>query len=547
MDGYSVHDAAAVLGIPETRVWELIARGVLSGTPEGDGGMRVFLKQVAQAPAREVPRPNGNGGAHDVELSPFRELLTEFRNLTERYGQALLALGESRGEVAALRSRVDLLEARIDLRLPGTRPASTVAWEVPGQEAPMEVTDQVPPPEERQAAPDEPTRPTSRRRRGPRTTPAAFAEALARAQDPTLPELPGAREAAEALASLRELPAAEGLAEVAAEPPVEEFREPEVAEAPRIDAPSPEEAVTDEVAPTAALDALDEEPAGDRAEPPSIYSTELVEPDWFADGDFSWLEQAAAAAAESPAPRSEPAESELAPEVDVVMQGEPPTGADRNDDAAIASPIAAAETPPDDESSTPEPIGEATAAVPEAEAVAATVDAIDVPIRAAAEPEPEPGLWVADTEPGAEWASLPPVRAPHSAPEARPRSESALTEPEIEPGASAANLGGDEVPLMWLGDEFGAAELEFAAPGWGGPSPDLPAEPMEWVAPRDEPTPSAAAPDPAPAPEDPAPSEPSIAIPPRPRPPAPGDADWLRGRRGPAATAYRRLRRLFPG
>jgi hypothetical protein len=26
-----------------------------------------------------------------------------------------------------------------------------------------------------------------------------------------------------------------------------------------------------------------------------------------------------------------------------------------------------------------------------------------------------------------------------------------------------------------------------------------------------------------------------------------GNADWLRGRRGPAATAYRRLRRLFPG
>jgi hypothetical protein len=25
------------------------------------------------------------------------------------------------------------------------------------------------------------------------------------------------------------------------------------------------------------------------------------------------------------------------------------------------------------------------------------------------------------------------------------------------------------------------------------------------------------------------------------------DDDWLRGRRGPAANAYRRLRRLFPG
>ena len=130
MDGYSVHDAAAVLGIPEARVWELIARGVLAGNPEADGAMRVFLKTAVAEPARhEPPRQNGNG--HDTELSPFRELLSEFRNLTERYGQALLALGEARGEVAALRGRVDLLEARIDLRLPGSRPISTVAWEVP--------------------------------------------------------------------------------------------------------------------------------------------------------------------------------------------------------------------------------------------------------------------------------------------------------------------------------------------------------------------------------------------------------------------------------
>ena len=30
-------------------------------------------------------------------------------------------------------------------------------------------------------------------------------------------------------------------------------------------------------------------------------------------------------------------------------------------------------------------------------------------------------------------------------------------------------------------------------------------------------------------------------------PPPIGDPDWLKGRRGPAATAYRRLRKLFPG
>ena len=44
MDGYSVKDAALVLGIPERRVWELIARGVLSSSREGPDGMRVFLQ-----------------------------------------------------------------------------------------------------------------------------------------------------------------------------------------------------------------------------------------------------------------------------------------------------------------------------------------------------------------------------------------------------------------------------------------------------------------------------------------------------------------------
>ena len=112
MDGYSVSEAASVLGVPIERVWELLARGVLAGAPEGETGMRVFLHpRPASPPAPVSPQPPENGGTREPEreLSPFRELLTEFRNLTERYGQALLALGESRGEVASLRSRVDLL------------------------------------------------------------------------------------------------------------------------------------------------------------------------------------------------------------------------------------------------------------------------------------------------------------------------------------------------------------------------------------------------------------------------------------------------------
>src|SRR5918998_887491 len=122
MNGYSVTEAASVLGVPTERVWELLARGVLAGAPEGETGMRVFLqprpgKAPISATPIDEPAPSRSNGP-ERELSPFRELLTEFRNLTERYGQALLALGEARGEVASLRSRVDLLEARMDLRLP---------------------------------------------------------------------------------------------------------------------------------------------------------------------------------------------------------------------------------------------------------------------------------------------------------------------------------------------------------------------------------------------------------------------------------------------
>jgi hypothetical protein len=111
INGYSVTEAASVLGVPTERVWELLARGVLAGAPEGETGMRVFLQPRPGPPsitarqfdeAAAAPRSNGP----ERELSPFRELLTEFRNLTERYGQALLALGEARGEVASLNAAV---------------------------------------------------------------------------------------------------------------------------------------------------------------------------------------------------------------------------------------------------------------------------------------------------------------------------------------------------------------------------------------------------------------------------------------------------------
>ena len=58
MDGYSVTEAASVLGVPTERVWELLARGVISGAPEGDTGMRVYLQPRPQPnpPSDEAPR-----------------------------------------------------------------------------------------------------------------------------------------------------------------------------------------------------------------------------------------------------------------------------------------------------------------------------------------------------------------------------------------------------------------------------------------------------------------------------------------------------------
>lgn len=275
MDGYSVTEAASVLGVPTERVWELLARGVLSGAPEGETGMRVYLQPRPAPAAPESKGPNGGPVPEpERELSPFRELLTEFRNLTERYGQALLALGESRGEVASLRSRVDLLEARMDLRLPPGSPVAP-AWPTtppfpaehtiiptaaaqPGpmaaattQQAVLEPPDEgavdaLPPvTAESVLAPErEPSVEEERRHRarGPRRATESFAEALARAEDPSIPELPRGAEAAAAAAELRagqgepdetalprELPAAEAMP-VADEPL--EAGEPNVPEPP---------------------------------------------------------------------------------------------------------------------------------------------------------------------------------------------------------------------------------------------------------------------------------------------------------------------------
>ena len=233
--------------------------------------MRVFLKAeprlTTSARRDEPPRSNGNGGSHapEGEASAFRELLTEFRNLTERYGQALLALGEARGEVAGLRSRVELLEARLDLRLPPSLDPGPVAWEsaaprapIPEPPAPARVEPMMPSPA--------PVRRTVRQRktRSTRAAVAGFADALARAQDPSVTDVGGA------LASRAEV----GTPPIPVASPEDEI-DTEAALAPEAELAEAEVTHAEVAQPDAA---------------PSTYSAAVVEPDWFADGDFAWLD-----------------------------------------------------------------------------------------------------------------------------------------------------------------------------------------------------------------------------------------------------------------
>ena len=591
IEGYSVKDAADILGIPVRRVWELVARGVLASSPEGPDGMLVYLQphpaQQPTAPASPIserrssttdepdpPRHNGNGGVSG-EMSPFRELLTEFRSLTERYGQALLALGEARGEVAALRTRVELLEARMDLRLPSTRPASTVAWEIPDlvtepapaaadepeheaayeaeltymDEGPAAATpvfepaelvepEQVEPVEptaeavnlvepEEAAVSDEPvadvhaeheaepeqaetditaaeqkpladvTEPHAeakpRRSRG-RPALAGFAEALARAQDPTLAQLPGAEDAAQALAALR----AETEASRGAAPPEEAT------------APEP---------------AADEAPSEPIVRDMSPYSTEIVEPDWFADGDFTWLE-AEVTAAEADVVESADTETAVADEVQAdSAPGIEPATEELGAVEVMAEPeLSVQAIAPEPFEPTPE-----AQAIAEEEARAAIQDAFDEPAavtrdtvleaetdQAVPEPEPEsdaiqeafaevetPPAW---PQSDSAWTDMEPELAaePEAQPVALDEQPTAATSEDVDvatppeefiapPVMAQPSSAAPEMPvadrkgispageeeLMWLGDEFEEAGLEVASEGWrsagapGSPPPVL--------------------------------------------------------------------------
>jgi hypothetical protein len=696
MDGYSVQEAASVLGVAEGRVWELLARGVLFGTPEGDS-MRVFLKShpgpIATAATHDdPPRTNGNGGSHgqNAEASAFRELLTEFRNLTERYGQALLALGEARGEVAGLRSRVDQLEARFDLRLPPPLDDTPVAWEssIPPAATPesplaMPAPASTPRAPVRRAA-RSPKATAPRKAPSPREAVAGFAEALARAQDPNAADL------GEAVAEV-----VEPVAEVGAPPTVVSgaaFEEPmPAAEAASGEAASTTapvvvegeqslaaEATLEALAPAAIpvedaafQEAAAGQPAAEEApvevEPPT-YSAVVVEPDWFADGDFAWLDAAemeaggpaevvttlpeaaepepeletVAAATETAAetaaaePESEPVAAEPEPEFETVAAATE-TAAETGAAEPEPEPVA---VEPETEPVAVEPETEPTAAEPEPQMLeeplgpddAQALPELEMPAERAAEPYPEPIPQFAAESEFEPWRPPEPSIAEVStgptvtdAPE--PRTVADAPEPPTMRAAIAVEDAEEEI--MWLGGEPEPSPFirdeppqQHRADAGAWPSADMAPPAVEVMRPplamtEDElarlaldegwdeaevaairamitPPPSArvdlpgatelheamaaleAVPvrsEPAfdlsrqwakPAPDDDEPMPPSdwafqtepASPPAAPRSPtdvtstlrqAAADAGWLGRRQGPAAAAYRRLRRLFPG
>ena len=491
MEGYSVTEAASVLGVPTERVWELLARGILSGTPDGETGMLVFLQPRPAPPAvdDQAPRTDGNAGRReaDAESSPFRELLTEFRNLTERYGQALLALGEARGEVASLRSRVDLLEARVDLRLPMSSPFSQEpSWATPAvqpsptraEPLPASSSEPVPPDAEEglpsAPLPDPAQAPTAAARNVPRRSaipadepqpaPArepvpsrrrarphfkdGFAEALARAVDPSPAVLRGGVEVGAAFAEFRSDAAA--------------AEQPTTAE-PEIDAGLPREL------PAAEAIAVEE---------PVSSAMRVLRRE---------ADSTTAAVGRTPgvAPQSEPIAGEPEPE---------PTP------AAVATAEAAAA--PDEE---PEVRPELTWDQERYTAQIAETDWWMPEESFWPPPEPSPGREAVASADGAE---------PHTV--------------DAEPGFGLGETGRRGLAPLPGGDELkeAIASLDAAGglPEGGTARPDAP------VADGRNPAEVSTGPPPSPA----APPEATLAAPPA-------------GAASPASRAYRRLRRIFPG
>ena len=580
MEGYSVTEAASVLGVPTERVWELLARGVLSGAPEGETGMRVFL-QPRPAPRAVIEEPRaGNGDATprqpEIEPSPFRELLTEFRNLTERYGQALLALGEARGEVASLRSRVDLLEARFDLRLPMSGvPRPGAEW---GPRAVVEPSAAGRPEDAHEHEAEEP--PRRKRSRGQRRATDEFAEALARAEDPTPAELPGAADAAAAFAALRD----ESVSSLAGDEELE-------ASLPR-DLPAAEPIATLELEPGAAVEparALAPEPVPEPQPEPVAAEAEPAEATIADDRDAAAGTVVRFEAASEPEPDVEavldvePVSSAVADlEPEPVAAWDAPADVEREpDEAWAASPgeEPTADEQPIDEASPswstsirdqvePAPSTDADVAgirreeaIPEVQPAAADERTTDEPSwdRQRYTTDIEEHDWIPEEPAPEQWSARPAI-------DTQPTPSGDATSDRIESEAFGWGqeeterwfASGQELPSMTeeaIEEDRPVQEAEAPIEEAAEPEPapiEDPADEMEVAGARghagpagppaevDQQTVEPA----APAPWAPAPSPPPAWAE---RFPSPGPSPTPTDEAGTASRAYRRLRRIFPG
>lgn len=503
VNGYSIQEAAEVLGVPKRRVRELVARGVILGSQEDDGELRVFLQPrppaSVQAPAEPEP---------GFEASPFRELLTEFRNLTERYGQALLALGESRGEVAALRGRVDALETRMDLRLGSSATPPVVEWHAPAPTFEAETiadllmedtsaeeiviaeaeaalastpaaTDETLVAEPTEAQPavaeEEPASKTpepavaAEAGSEPEPEPAGEADAVTPAADATLDVTADQGEIPEIALAEVGFETAEGPSgdvEAASEqedgeakrarPRRTGFPAADIAEAlARAMDPSPGElpepvdiasaADTDEQGAT-----LDDEGAVADAGRPidaSRYSAEIEEPDWMAEGEYTWLDAGAQETAPAPEPASQAAVEREAFEAtpsdgdDVVEQSE--AGGDQDWDTAAVAAAEEVGSEPESVMAEAEPAatgGEATTDEPEAYA----------PMSEEFVAAPAPSAVESDDVESEDISAAPDELAPaDESPEADIQSAFEPVDLEAEPDAAAAtgDRGAEEIDV----------------------------------------------------------------------------------------------------
>jgi hypothetical protein len=376
---------------------------------------------------------------------------------------------------------------------------------------------------------------------------------------------------------------------------------------------------------------------------PPTYSANVVEPDWFADGDFAWLDAAEleasspsvesaidATPAEAPSAGPAPAEmpsAEPTPAEAAAAEPEPEPPGEAASESISASEIDAAPW------AEPEVVDESDRlSMPDLPPMPDLPAAVDLPATPEAPLQASPEFQ-GEPEVAESVVELPEPVQPFEATQAiEPaeieRADAEAVEP-VQPAtpdesiqARGLDAGPSEEQVMWLGAESrAAAELETASSGWRAepqPAPTITAQPPVAVAEppllrmteeelarlaRDEGWDEAEVaairamivPPPAPRVRLPGAAELDEAmaalqavpvdggeeasssrewakppgetrspryddwafevdsapqrrivdpLPPRSQPPDPG---WLRRRQGPAATAYRRLRRLFPG